>query len=125
MSVTLPGGNGIAAGTYTLMPAMYATLPGAYRAVVTSTNAGTTPVNSVAPDGSIIMTGTFGNAINGSRSSQTALLQIQSKATWSSYSEIDIASGNSYFAALAKTNGAVMPRLAIDAGQIVLAAAMR
>ena len=53
MSVTLPGGNGIAAGTYTLMPAMYATLPGAYRAVVTSTNAGTTPVNSVAPDGSI------------------------------------------------------------------------
>ena len=123
MSVTLPGGNGIAAGTYTLMPAMYATLPGAYRAVVTSTNAGTTPVNSVAPDGSIIMTGTFGNAINGSRSSQTALLQIQSKATWSSYSEIDIASGNSYFAALAKTNGAVMPRLAIDAGQIVLAAA--
>lgn len=122
MSVTLPGGNGIAAGTYTLMPAMYATLPGAYRAVVTSTNAGTKPVNSVASDGSIFMTGTLGNAINGSRSSQSALLQIQSKATWSNYSEIDIASGNSYFAALARTNGTAMPRLAIDAGQIVLAA---
>jgi hypothetical protein len=123
MSVTLSGGNGIAAGTYTLMPAMYATSPGAYRVVVTSTNAGTTPVNSVTPDGSTIMTGTLGNAINGSRSSQTALLQIQSKATWTRYSEIDIASGNSYFAALARANGAALPRLAIDAGQIVLAAA--
>ncbi len=122
-SVTLPGGNGIAAGTYTLMPAMYATLPGAYRVVVTSTNAGTTPVNTVGPDGTINMTGVLGNAIDGSRSSQTALLQIQSNATWTKYSEIDIASGNSYFAALAATNGTVTPRLAIDAGQLVVAAA--
>ncbi len=123
MSVTLAGGNGIAGGTYVLMPAIYATLPGAYRVVVSSTNAGTTPVNSVGPDGTISMTGTLGNVIGGSRSSQTALLQIQSSATWTKYSEIDIASGNSYFAKLAATNGTVTPRLAIDAGQLVVAAA--
>ncbi|WP_213773060.1 filamentous haemagglutinin family protein [Bradyrhizobium sp. dw_78] len=123
MSVTLPGGNGIAAGTYTLLPAMYATLPGAYRVVVTSTNAGTMPVNTVGPDGTINMTGVLGNAIDGSRSSQTALLQIQSNATWTKYTEIDIASGNSYFANLATANGTATPRLAADAGQLVVAVA--
>jgi filamentous hemagglutinin family protein len=119
-SVTLPGGNGIAAGTYTLMPAIYATQPGAYRVVVVSTNAGVGTRGSVAPDGSIYMTGTLGNAITGSRSSQIALLEIQPAKTWTRYSEIDITSANSYFSALAAANGAAPPVLPIDAGQLVL-----
>ena len=41
-TVTIPGGNGIPGGTYTLLPAEYATLPGAYRVVVGS--ASTNPV---------------------------------------------------------------------------------
>ncbi|MDR3659527.1 MAG: filamentous hemagglutinin family protein [Mycobacterium sp.] len=123
-AVTLAGGNGIAAGTYVLLPASYATLPGAYRVVVVSTNTGSSAaVNTVTADGSIYMTGTLGNAITGATSSQTALLELQSNATWTRYSEIDITSGNSYFAKLAATNGTVTPRLPSDAGQLVVAAA--
>lgn len=124
MSVTLPGSNGIAAGTYVLMPAQYATLPGAYRVVVVKTDNGfNTAVNTVMADGSVYTTGTLGNAITGSRSSQTALLQIQSNAVWTKYSEIDITSGNSYFTNLAAANGTAVPRLAKDGGQFVIAAA--
>lgn len=119
-SVTLSGGNGVAAGTYTLMPASYAMLPGAYRIVVVSTNATPSVRGSVAQDGSIYMTGTLGNTITGQRSSQTALLEIQSKAVWSRYSEIDIAHGNSYFAGLAAANGVTAPLLPIDGGVLTV-----
>jgi filamentous hemagglutinin family protein len=122
-AVTLAGGNGIAAGTYTLLPAMYATMPGAYRVVVVSTNIGRAgSFHAVTADGSTYVTGTLGNAITGAQSSQTALLQIQPDATWSRYSRIDITSGNSYFAAQAAANGSVAPRLPRDAGQLVVAA---
>jgi filamentous hemagglutinin family protein len=123
-SVTLSGGNGIAAGSYTLLPAQYATLPGAYRVTVVSAGSiNPHPVSAVAPDGSIYMTGTFGNAVSGARSSQTALLQIQSRTVWSRYSEIDTTTGNGYFARLAASTGAATPRLAQDAAQISIAAA--
>nr|WP_246781458.1 filamentous hemagglutinin N-terminal domain-containing protein [Rhodoblastus sphagnicola] len=116
-SVTLPGGNGIAAGAYTLLPASYATLPGAYRVVVTKTDTGNSrSFSTMMADGSILMTGTLGNAVTGARSSQTALLQIQSNAVWNKYSEIDIAHANSYFAVLAAKTGAVTPYLPIDGG---------
>src|SRR5262249_19144062 len=100
-TVTIAGGNGVPGGTYTLLPAEYATLPGAYRVVVVSTNVNPRTGSMTTADGSVYMTGVLGNAINGSRSSQTAWLQIQSNSVWTKYSEIDIAKGNSYFPALA------------------------
>ncbi|MCK9917090.1 filamentous hemagglutinin family protein [Microbacteriaceae bacterium K1510] len=122
-TVTIPGGNGIPAGTYTLLPAQYATVPGAYRVVVVSTNTNPGTATSVVnPDGSVYMTGVFGNAINGSRSSQTALLQIQSNDVWTKYSEIDITKGASYFTALAANKGTATPRLAQDAARLVVTA---
>lgn len=121
-TVSLAGGNGVPAGTYALLPAQYATVPGAYRVVVVSTNTAAPATSSVAPDGSVFMTGILGNAINGSRSSQTILLQVQPNATWTRYSEIDINKGNAYFAALAAANGVAAPRLGADAARIVVAA---
>jgi hypothetical protein len=118
-AVSLPGGNGIAAGTYTLMPALYATMPGAYRVVVVSTN--TSQIGSaVTADGSIYMTGTLTNAITGARSPQTALLEIQSNAVWTKYSEIDLTPANSYFANLAAINGTITPQLPIDGGTLTV-----
>ncbi len=120
-AVRLDGGDGIAGGTYVLLPAQYATLPGAFRVAVIKTDTGVVgSFNSVVADGSVYMTGTLANAVTGAKSSQTALLQIQSNTTWTRYSEIDIASGNRYFAALAATNGTTLPRLPIDAGQLVI-----
>jgi filamentous hemagglutinin family protein len=121
-TVTLPGGNGIPAGTYTLLPAEYATLPGAYRVAVVSTNINPSAQTITTPDGSVYMTGVIGNAINGSSSSQTAMLQIQSNAVWTQYSQIDIATGDKYFAQLATSNGTAVPRLAQDAARLVVAA---
>lgn len=122
-TVTLAGGNGIAAGTYTLLPAEYATLPGAYRVVVVKTDTGSSSaVSTRAPDGSIFMTGTLGNAINGTRSSQTAMLQIQSNEVWTKYSQIDITRGSDYFPALAADAGVATPRLARDAARFVVTA---
>jgi filamentous hemagglutinin family protein len=122
LTVTIPGGNGVPGGTYTLLPAEYATLPGAYRVVVVSTNANPAGKTTTTMDGSVYMTGVLGNAINGSRSSQTALLQIQPNSVWTRYTEIDIAKGASYFTALAANNGTAAPRLAQDAARMVVAA---
>ncbi|ATQ70694.1 hypothetical protein CQW49_22215 (plasmid) [Methylosinus trichosporium OB3b] len=123
MTVTLPGGNGIPAGAYTLLPAEYATLPGAYRVVVVSTNASPYTKTTTTADGSVYMTGVLGNAINGSSSAQTALLQIQSNSVWTRYSQIDIAKGSSYFTALAASKDTATPRLAEDAARFVVSAA--
>ncbi|HEX3503123.1 MAG TPA: filamentous hemagglutinin N-terminal domain-containing protein, partial [Xanthobacteraceae bacterium] len=122
MTVTIPGGNGIPGGTYTLLPAEYATLPGAYRVVVTSTNSSPLGKTVTAMDGSVYMTGVLGNAINGSSSSQGVRLEIQSNSVWTKYTEIDIAKGASYFTALAANNGVATPRLAQDAARMVVAA---
>ncbi|MCK9914327.1 filamentous hemagglutinin family protein [Microbacteriaceae bacterium K1510] len=121
-TVTLPGGNGIPAGTYTLLPAEYATLPGAYRVVVVSTNVAPGTKSTATADGSVYMAGVFGNAINGARSSQTAMLQIQSNDVWTKYSEIDVTKGSGYFTTLAANAGATTPRLAQDAARIVVTA---
>jgi filamentous hemagglutinin family protein len=118
-SVTLAGGNGIAAGTYTLLPAIYATLPGAYRVVVSSTSSTIRSAN-IGPDGTFYTTGVLGSSIAGTRAAQPVLLQIQSSAVWSRYSEIDITHGNSYFAKLAATNGTVTPPLPIDGGVLTI-----
>ncbi|MDR3417050.1 MAG: hypothetical protein P4L83_12765, partial [Nevskia sp.] len=125
-AVTLTGGNGIAAGTYVLLPASYATLPGAYRVVVVSTNTGrAATIDTVTADGSIYMTGTIANAITGAKSSATALFELQSDSVWTKYSKIDVTYGDAYFAALAAAAGTATPRLAEDAGQMIIAAASK
>ena len=50
------------------------------------------------------------------------MLEIQSQAVWSKYSEIDLTPANRYFANLAATNGTEIPLLPIDAGQLAIGA---
>ncbi|MBY6242346.1 filamentous haemagglutinin family protein [Methylosinus sp. Sm6] len=122
LTVTLSGGNGVPAGTYTLLPAEYATLPGAYRVVVVSTKTNPYSQSFATADGSVYATGVLGNAITGSQSPQAALLQIQSKEVWTRYSQIDVTTGKSYFTALAASNATALPRLAQDAARLSVAA---
>lgn len=57
-TITLEGGGGIAAGTYTLLPSRYALLPGAFLVTkVSSTGSGVVS----KPDGSSIVSGYLGN----------------------------------------------------------------
>ena len=123
LSVTLSGGNGIPAGTYTLMPSMYATLPGAVRVVaISGTTNDTAAQNFTSPDGSQFIAGTFANAITGAHNSQSILFEVQSNAVWTRYSEIDITSGQTFFANQAGSNGTLAPPLPADAGHLEIGA---
>uniref|UniRef100_Q07N90 Filamentous haemagglutinin family outer membrane protein n=1 Tax=Rhodopseudomonas palustris (strain BisA53) TaxID=316055 RepID=Q07N90_RHOP5 len=116
-AVRLDGGNGIPAGTYTLLPGMYATLPGAYRVVqVVAAGNPAMRVSATTADGSLLISGRMVNGLTGNSDGGTAIFQLQSNAVWSKYSRVDIASGNSYFAKLALTAGTLVPRLPRDGG---------
>lgn len=122
-AIYIAGGNGIAAGYYTLMPGMYATLPGAYRVTVASTSVKSAATQSYASmDGSLYVTGNFANVVSGTRSSQTVLFQLQSQSTWSQYSQIDITSGARFIRDRALTAGTAIPASPLDGGALTFAA---
>jgi len=122
-SVYLSGVPGLAAGYYTLLPALYATLPGAYRVTLSTASGAVTPGSSqVLPDGTVAVAGYMGNSLTGSRSATPTLFDVQSGAVWQQYSQYTLTSANSFFPPLAATAGDVTPPLPMDAGQLVLAA---
>ncbi len=64
--VWLDGGNGIAAGWYTLLPAQYALLPGGMRVVEQSSAKNVIPDTSFKlTDGSLLVSGRYGDALSG------------------------------------------------------------
>lgn len=120
--VYLNGGGGLAAGWYTLYPAHYATLPGAYRVVdYGSALASPGVAGSTLPDGTLIMGGAFGQASLGLRASGTELFSVQSSAVWQQYTQVSPSSANSYFLASAG-HVPVTPVLPIDGGRLSIAA---
>lgn len=122
-SVYLSGGPGLAAGFYTLLPAGYATLPGAYRVTVlaNSTDA-ISSNNAVLQDGTIVTAGHLANTEAGTQAARSMAFEVQSSSVWRQYSEVDETLGNSYFAQskFANANGE-LPQLPVDAGNLVLA----
>ncbi len=65
-AVYLSGVPGLPAGTYVLMPAKYATLPGAYRVVQNTGATNVVPGASVTlPDGTDVVSGYFVDALSG------------------------------------------------------------
>ncbi|MEW6435567.1 MAG: filamentous hemagglutinin family protein [Pseudomonadota bacterium] len=122
--VYLSGIPGLPAGVYTLLPAQYATLPGAYRVVQqTGTIDNLASQNVILPDGSAIVAGSFVDGLTGGSASRTTSFLVQSQAVWEQYSRYTISNANSYFAALAAKNGTTIPRLPMDAGALALTAA--
>ncbi|MCK9919337.1 filamentous hemagglutinin family protein [Microbacteriaceae bacterium K1510] len=121
--VYLAGGPGLPAAYYTLLPAKYATLPGAYRVVV---NSGVTnPLSNqtfTLPDGTLAMTGYFNNGFTGAHGAATLQFYVQSASTWSRYSQYVTNSANSFFPNYARLNNLATPYVPVDAGRLVLAA---
>ncbi|MDR3508727.1 MAG: filamentous hemagglutinin family protein [Caulobacteraceae bacterium] len=118
--VYLSGGNGIAAGWYTLLPAQYAMLPGGME-VVEDTSATRAAIggSSVLTDGVVAMTGQFGG-LGGTTESSYHVFDIKSQAVIKAYSDIVLTSGDTAFAAAAASAGGATPRLPTDAGRLVL-----
>lgn len=126
----LPGGPGLAAGWYTLLPARYALLPGAYAVRV----AGDAPLGVAAAggvarlaDGSLVMAGRRGNGLDGSFAFQEQAWQIMPGAMVRAYTEYNEAGANDYFSSQAfkltryRQSGVniVTPRLPRDGGSVV------
>lgn len=117
--IFLSGDSGLPAGSYTLLPAHYATLPGAFR--VTAVRGGGDAIaslNKTLPDGTQRMAGYFANGLSATRDAVPQFFDVQSAQVWGKYSEIDKTLGNSFFAA----NAPAGSRLARDAGHAVFSA---
>lgn len=128
--IWLDAGSGLPAGWYTLLPASYAMLPGAYaiQAVAGSTGQGT--MSKTLADGTAMVSGYRANALDGSRDQQSSSWRVMSGAVLRQYSEYNEAFANTFFASDAfkltqyRLTGQqiVTPRLPVDGGSVVFKA---
>lgn len=117
--VWLDASNGLAAGYYTLLPARYALLPGAFLVTPMGAAKG---VSVAKPDGSTLVSGYRGDAFTQARDSLPSLFEIASGSVVRARAQYD-----EYLASNTLRKGAVdhdtsVPYLPIDAGQLVLVA---
>ncbi|MEA3390693.1 MAG: filamentous hemagglutinin family protein [Pseudomonadota bacterium] len=119
--VYLDAAPGLEAGWYTLLPAKYALLPGGMR-VVEQTGAPSTLLGTAnrLADGSLIVSGRYGDAASGAFESQVRLFSVQDQTVVRSYSNIALTSGNALTLANAANQGLVAPPTGLDAGKLVL-----
>lgn len=128
-SVHLSGVGDLPEGDYILLPARYATLPGAYRVVQdTGARDSIAAANVVLPDGSYLSAGYFQDGYarvgrsESARDARSTRFIVQTNAVWQQYSQYTLTSANDYFSRLAADAGTVAAQRPLDAGQLVLAA---
>lgn len=122
-SVYLSGVKGLPDGVYTLLPAQYATVPGAFRVVQqTGTQDSISNDNTTLGDSSQIVAGRFVDGITGKQASRTTSFLVQSSPVWQQYSQYNITSADTYFPGLAANAGTDAARTPVDAGQLAIAA---
>ncbi|MDQ0008521.1 filamentous hemagglutinin family protein [Luteibacter jiangsuensis] len=121
--VYLSGMPGLPDGVYTLLPARYATLPGAFR-VVQNTSVSDPVIGraATAPDGTVVASGYFTDTLTGARDARSSSFLVQSAKVWGQYSEYSLTSADTFFADAAARAGDVAPQLGADAGRLTLAA---
>jgi filamentous hemagglutinin family protein len=117
--VYLSAEGSLSAGMYTLLPARYALLPGAFLVTPSSIDA---VVNQTQPDGSYIVLGYQSNAFQSEQTARPVLsaFEVDSSAVVASRAQYDIYSANVFLAQGAISNSAAVPRLPKDSGQLVL-----
>ncbi len=116
--------NGLPAGDYTLLPARYALLPGAY---LITPQKGTVVQGSVAnPDGSSIVSGYRYNVDDTPQvlAPLASLFEVDSSKVVRARAEYDDFSANTTLKAGAIAADQPAPRLPIDAGQLALSATL-
>jgi filamentous hemagglutinin family protein len=122
-SVYLAGGGGLAAGFYTLLPARYALLPGAY--LVTAVDGyDDLPEDTVLPrlDGSTIVAGYRTLTGTSIRDPRRRGFAVRPGATASAEARYDVRRASEFFATQYAAAGLAPPRLANDAGTLSIQA---
>lgn len=119
--IYLSASSGLPAGVYTLLPARYALLPGAF--LVTPTSSTPAALSATQPDGSSQVAGYRFNGLDQTRTSAPLYtsFEVASQAVVRSRAEYDNYSGNTFLSQNAQDHD-VSVRLPTDAGQLVLAA---
>jgi filamentous hemagglutinin len=115
--VTLSASPGLAAGTYTLLPARYALFPGAF--LITPGSG--TPVGTVKrPDGSSIVSGYRANNLDPARTGQTSItnFEVASSKVVRARSEYQDLLANTTLREAAIARNFAVPRLPVDAGYL-------
>ena len=116
-TVTLGASRGLAAGTYTLLPARYALLPGAF--LVTPT--GASPVGSRLLDGgSSIVSGYRANDLNPNRVGRTSMerFEVASSRVVRERAEYVDFYANAFLRSAAASRDFAVPRLPVDSGYL-------
>jgi filamentous hemagglutinin len=116
--IHLNASSGLPAGTYTLLPARYALLPGAF--LVSATSGGAPGTSLLQSDGSSFVSGYVTSALNSTASPIYSSFQLYSQANVLNRAPYTINLANTYFPSEAANNDLSVPRLPIDSGQLLL-----
>lgn len=115
--ITLSASKNLAAGTYTLLPARYALLPGA----VLITPKSSVPAGTVnSPDGATIVSGYRSNNLDPSRTGPTLIggFEIATSKVFRARAEYQDLLANSVLREAAVSREFTVPRLPVDAGYL-------
>jgi hypothetical protein len=120
--IYLVASSGLAAGIYTLLPARYALMPGAF--LVTPKSGSPIGTDLPQPDGSSLVAGYLYNGLSSTTQTSPPLLglfEVAPQSVVNARAEYDGYSANSFLtqSAAAQSSSVIVPR---DAGQLVLAA---
>ena len=119
--ITIPAGvPGLAAGTYTLLPASYALEPGGYRVEFDGAAALDAASVTALPNGSYAVTGRSALANTNVHGTLPADLTITPGATVLNYADYDQEGYSAFLQANAASLGSVRPILSSDGGTLVL-----
>jgi filamentous hemagglutinin len=117
--IYLGASNGLPAGYYTLLPARYALLPGAFLVTPQSSFA-VSAATASRPDGSSIVAGYMYNNLGPALTQPLySSFEVDPQSVVRSRAEYDPSSANSFFVQSAQLNDIATPRLPVDAGQLV------
>ena len=121
--IFLAASEGLAAGTYTLLPARYALLPGAFLVIPQGTVPPTTA--TAQPDGSSVVAGYRVSELGGPRGTPplATAYQVVPQTVVRQRAEYQESRANQTLREGAVAHDAPVPRLPIDAGQLVFSAA--
>ena len=118
--IYLNASNGLPAGVYTLLPARYALLPGAF---LVAPQSGTPTASVQQPDGSSLVSGYRFNGFDAPASAPLfSSFQVAPESVVRQRAQYSDYLGNTFLEQGALINSQAVPRLPIDAGQLLFAA---
>jgi filamentous hemagglutinin family protein len=121
LQITIGEGSSLPAGTYTVLPASYGQLPGAYLIKADSARSGVTTMDAAAlklSDGSYSVAGYLSSAGTSYRSATATRFIVMSQDVAAKTTEIKTTSLSSYFAEQASHANTAVPLLTQDGGAL-------